>query len=454
MSKWKKIWARKYAPFIAGSYLKAFQNHEFSTCPNKLYLPEGSLNSVYFDEKEFTKLILDFHNKLYNSNLEYYALFYENKFRVWRDWAWEVNQQDWSRMSADELISFIYTLEKELIEFASYQFLSFVVLEGAGREVEEKYSEQKGILGYISAPYKETIIIRARKRLLKLITESKIFNANFEQYLNEYAWLPMYEFVDKPLTKQQLVHDIEQIKNPDRELEHLEYLEYETREKYLNFIANINDEFWKKKIEVVHYFSYLKEMRDDYRRPFYYFFIPFWKEIERRTGLTVEESNQLLPEELIDVILHGVVKYREKIYKRKIFFSLVLNNGLLSIEETDLTSQFLGDISNSIHEVHGVCANKGTICGVAKIILHKGEFNKFENNDVIITAMTHPEFLSIMKCASAVVTDEGGITCHAAIIARELGKPCVIGTQIATKVFKDGDFIEVDAEKGVVRKIA
>ena len=58
-----------------------------------------------------------------------------------------------------------------------------------------------------------------------------------------------------------------------------------------------------------------------------------------------------------------------------------------------------------------------------------------------------------MHKAAAFVTDAGGILSHAAITAREMKKPCVIGTQIATKVFKDGDFIEVDANKGIVRKI-
>lgn len=56
-----------------------------------------------------------------------------------------------------------------------------------------------------------------------------------------------------------------------------------------------------------------------------------------------------------------------------------------------------------------------------------------------------------MRKAGAIVTDEGGITCHAAIVSRELGKPCVIGTKIATKVLKDGDEVEVDAEQGIVR---
>ena len=67
--------------------------------------------------------------------------------------------------------------------------------------------------------------------------------------------------------------------------------------------------------------------------------------------------------------------------------------------------------------------------------------------------MTFPSFVVAMKKASAFVTDEGGITCHAAIIARELKKPCIIGTKNATQVLHDGDLVEVDANKGIVKII-
>lgn len=73
--------------------------------------------------------------------------------------------------------------------------------------------------------------------------------------------------------------------------------------------------------------------------------------------------------------------------------------------------------------------------------------------DILVTPMTNPHMVPIMKKAAAFVTDEGGITCHAAILSREMKKPCIIGTKIATQVLKDGDRVEVDAEKGVVRKI-
>ena len=67
--------------------------------------------------------------------------------------------------------------------------------------------------------------------------------------------------------------------------------------------------------------------------------------------------------------------------------------------------------------------------------------------------MTQPNIIDIAKKAAAIVTDEGGMLSHAAIISREFGIPCIVGTHYATKVFKDGDLVEVDADKGIVRKI-
>lgn len=64
--------------------------------------------------------------------------------------------------------------------------------------------------------------------------------------------------------------------------------------------------------------------------------------------------------------------------------------------------------------------------------------------------MTRPEYLPVMKKSATFVTDEGGLTCHAAIVAREMGKPCVIATKNATRMIKDGDILEVDGDEGTV----
>jgi len=105
----------------------------------------------------------------------------------------------------------------------------------------------------------------------------------------------------------------------------------------------------------------------------------------------------------------------------------------------------------TVSEVKGSVAYPGKVVGAAKIISTKKDIGKVKEGDILITPMTSPSFLPYMRLAAAFVTDEGGITCHAAIVAREMGKPCIIGTKIATQVFKDGDMVEVDAEKGMVR---
>jgi pyruvate,water dikinase len=91
--------------------------------------------------------------------------------------------------------------------------------------------------------------------------------------------------------------------------------------------------------------------------------------------------------------------------------------------------------------------------GSVRIINEVADMHKMKKGDVLVSVATSPNILPAMVKASAFVTDTGGITCHAAIVSRELKIPCVIGTKIATKVFKEGGRVEVDATKGIVRKL-
>ncbi len=103
--------------------------------------------------------------------------------------------------------------------------------------------------------------------------------------------------------------------------------------------------------------------------------------------------------------------------------------------------------------VSGQVAYRGQVEGRVKIVQKRSDLANFNKGEVLVSAMTVPDFIPAMKKAAAIVTDEGGVTCHAAIVARELKIPCVIGTKIATKVFKDGDKVEVDAMKGGIKKL-
>jgi pyruvate,water dikinase len=81
------------------------------------------------------------------------------------------------------------------------------------------------------------------------------------------------------------------------------------------------------------------------------------------------------------------------------------------------------------------------------------EVRKMKCGEILVVEVTTPEFLPAMKKAIAVITDHGGLMTHAAIIAREFKIPCIVGTKIATQVLKNGDLVEVDANKGIVRKL-
>ncbi|MFA6064507.1 MAG: PEP-utilizing enzyme [archaeon] len=99
----------------------------------------------------------------------------------------------------------------------------------------------------------------------------------------------------------------------------------------------------------------------------------------------------------------------------------------------------------------GKTAFAGIVSGTVRIILHPKRYAVFNEGDILVTGMTRPEFLPLMEKASAFVTDAGGILSHAAITAREMKKPCIIGTTTATKVLKDGMKVTVDATQGIVR---
>ena len=110
-------------------------------------------------------------------------------------------------------------------------------------------------------------------------------------------------------------------------------------------------------------------------------------------------------------------------------------------------------LEHEVKEIRGNIANKGVVRGKVKIVNTTEDMAGFEEGDIIVSINTNPSLMPVlMKCAG-IVTDEGGIMCHAAIVSRELNKPCIIGTKIATKVLKDRDIVEVDADKGVVRII-
>jgi len=179
-------------------------------------------------------------------------------------------------------------------------------------------------------------------------------------------------------------------------------------------------------------------------------------EVCKRAKIDIKFSKYLSLEDILGFLRDNKKINLSKLKERSEYY-IITNEGILSENILFYLKRHGWELEKpkviSSKEVRGKAAYPGKAKGKACIITNQEMFSKFKKGDIIIASMTTPDYAPLMKVASAFVTNEGGITCHAAIVARELKKPCVIGTKMATEVFKDGDLIEVDADKGIVRKL-
>lgn len=458
-NEWQRLWGRKFSLYLGERFLHVFLTPQgFGRCPNKLFVPEGNLYAIYFARGEFQRLIVNFRRFLFRCDLAAYARRYERAFQKFLRWAQAVNRRNLRVLHQNDFARLFADLSRRLVDFAELQFLAFVVLEGPGRELEELMARQpdgQSLLQVVATPYRETKIARAQTELLRLAITGRATPRRLSTYAKRYAWLPVYEFLDPPLTVVDIQQQVGRIADPADELRRSKRHRRENLHQYRRFLASIRKPKLRRLVQIMHSWAYLKEMRDDYRRHAYYLLIPFWREMARRTGLTLIQTNYLTADELSIALETGRTPNRISIAARRSRYALRMRQGQLEVSygrHADLLTRLVATRPTD-DLVRGTPACSGQADGRARIIFHRGEFQKFKSGDILVTTMTHPEFMTLMKQASAIVTDEGGMTCHAAIISRELGVPCVIGTKVATKVFKDGDRIEVDATKGVVRKL-
>ncbi len=183
------------------------------------------------------------------------------------------------------------------------------------------------------------------------------------------------------------------------------------------------------------------------------------REMARRLFITVQQMRYFLPKEVKPALLENAFDVNE--LNERFRYSLLCFDSTGSYVVTGEAAKTMRAELNLQHEeVHldanefrGQAAVPGSARGMVKIINSPSDMEKMQKGDVLVSEMTVPEIVAAMKKASAIVTDMGGITCHAAIVSRELGIPCVIGTKVATRILKDGDMVEVDAVNGVVKKV-
>lgn len=178
-------------------------------------------------------------------------------------------------------------------------------------------------------------------------------------------------------------------------------------------------------------------------------------EISKRSKYTLDNLRHMRSDEVID-ILEGKNINLAEIEKRHLCYAAYYTPDGDSIysgkEALDIYNAWLKNFN--LKEIRGQVASSpvdeisGEVCVI--IDVHK---DSFKPGTILVTTMTRPEFMPLMRKAKAVITDEGGVTCHAAIISRELKIPCIIGTKNSTRMLKNKDFVKMNLREGSVKII-
>jgi phosphoenolpyruvate synthase/pyruvate phosphate dikinase len=287
------------------------------------------------------------------------------------------------------------------------------------------------------------------KEVESIYNISKNLNSNkldllISEHIKKYGWLNSDRFFRDPWTKKEI---IDRAKNAF----------YNTQIKRSKAISLKLNKQEKEIICLAQEYVFFRTYRMNCFIKSGFLIKPLLNEISKRLGIVLEDLIYLTPEEIVESIKNKkvnlcVIKERKKEYGYYIKDNTnktVSGKDYLSLKNFFNISFF----ENNTIEVKGQVSFKGHIKGKVKIVKSVEDIKKVEKGDILVSPMTVPSFIPAMETAAAFVTDEGGILCHAAIVSREMHKPCVIGTKIATKIFKDGDLVEVDAEKGIVKKL-
>jgi len=452
MTKWIRWYAREYSVQyceVAINTLGSRTNEIFpySFEEEIIFIPENKNQVCCMTEKANQELISACVNQFCkdkDSFQKFLGLFYKLG-RAYVSFAEGVAKKDLSKLSNEEIKSIYLDYQDKLVNYSFIgPLVGFILSEYWFKKGEELIGKADiPVRDALFKPIKKSTILVMQGEASKINPEHK---KAIKKFWEKYLWIPYLDIPQKPWAFEDAERFVKEAKNkfPKEELGFDEAI----------VKAELEDK--KELFEMIRQLGYIRDARDDFRRQGIYHIQELFNEISRRAGLNLKETAYLTEHEIIN-FLSG-----EKIDSSK---AKARQSGFLIFAKNNKTECFDGDISNklkelgfkeekeAVAEMKGTIGYKGKARGPVRIIRTVHDILKVKEGDILVAISTHPDYVIAMRKAAAIVTDEGGALSHAAIVARELGTPCVVGTKIATKILKDGDLIEVDAEHGLVKRI-
>lgn len=433
--------------------------------------------AYYFTDQQestgFTKFLIDkFTSKNYAvRTLKRLADDLENNFNRCADDIKKLNR-DWSEASGKQLIAALDKFRKIDNSASVYYWILFdsieaIIAESLALILQVGNIPENKIKRALSLLARPTLKIPLDLERLSILKVALLAGEDKERALKEhhstFAFLPMYDIdydeyplshFKKELRKIETKYSRSEIKSEIRQIEQ----KYRQRErenaKFLKQFAGQPDV-----LAILHFYQTFANFKD--RKPFVRDQVGFhiknlFMEIAGRLKLSLTEVLYLADTELMNALEGKSVTRKKALASRiadSVFFmhddQVTIVTGKRALRKIDR----LLDEKSEAGELKGISASPGLIRGRVSIVLSNADFRKFKKSDILVTPATRPDYLPIMKQAAAIITDEGGLLCHAAIVSRELKIPCVVGLKTATHHLKDGDLVEVDADNGSVRKI-
>lgn len=327
--------------------------------------------------------------------------------------------------------------------------------------------EARDVVYKLSHPKEQSFINVERKFFLEIcldFLDKKDIKNKINKYLKDFFWIKDTFYKSVELTPEVLIKEIEkEIKENskseiEKEIQKIDetFKNIHKEEKELRNKLQLTEED-EKDIEFTRLTIYWIDVRKFGMGKLLHYWLQLFEDISEEYKIDYRELTLYRVKDVKDLLKKEKKVEKELIEKR--------DNGMMCVYEKDYKVRFfygkegkeLFNIATKKDEkeIKGITASKGTadrVKGRVRIIEDPSKQN-IQKGEILVTSMTRIEFVPQMRRAKAIVTDEGGLACHAAIVSRELGIPCIVGTKIATKVLKDNNLVELDLDNGEVRRV-
>ncbi len=397
---------------------------------------------------------------------------YEKLFFLWRmasAWGNVVNAADFEHFAlTNRIMSFLGERIKQSGSSAASVPEAFATLTTPVEKNPLALQDEAFflILSKIQADAKANALFSTQptQTISKKIGEFPEIAGAVRAHSREYDWLQYHYsgpiILDEVYFIEALASEARQRVNAKNKLAELVEKTRTLREKQARLANELqlseNERYWMR---LAAEFMFLKALRKDVVFQASRNTDALFTEISRRLGVTPIQARYLTPMEACEALRAGK-HFDSALLAQRMAHSVWLfeEGGTVSVfvgSEADTLSKqvFEEKPPENVREIKGTPASPGFARGIVRLVAEASDIPKMKQGDILVSPATNPNLVPAMKRAAAIVTDEGGITCHAAIVSRELGIPCVVGTRVATKALRDGDEVEVDATRGVVKII-